>query len=140
MLSQTSSKGILKLLNKDFPKTNKFYKKVNRNSVKVSYLCTENISSLNKNKLHPNKVQEVPYNCRQKQNVDARGMQHEKRLLKVHSINTKKHPSKSIWAFQEMNGKSVNIMLMLIKNVNNSEIMSRSLNQRRYLMSNLFNI
>ena len=67
-------------------------------------------------------------------------MQHEKRLLKVHSINTKKHPSKSIWAFQEMNGKSVNIMLMLIKNVNNSEIMSRSLNQRRYLMSNLFNI
>ena len=50
-------------------------------------------------------------------------MQYEKRLLKVHSINTKKHPSESIWAFQEMNGKSVNIMLMLIKNVNNSEIM-----------------
>lgn len=66
-------------------------------------------------------------------------MQYEKRSLKVHSINTKKHPSESIWAFQEMNGKSVNIMLMLIKNVNNSEIMSRSLNQRRYLMSNLFN-
>ena len=48
------------------------HKIFNRNSVKVSYSYPENISQIisshNKNLLQPNKNQELPCNCRQKEN------------------------------------------------------------------------
>ena len=37
---------LLNLLNKHFPPSNQFHKIFNRNTVKVSYSCTENISSI----------------------------------------------------------------------------------------------
>ena len=66
------AKIFLKLLDKHFPKNNKLHKIFNRNSVKVSYSYTENISQIisshNKNLLQPIKNQELPCSCRHKEN------------------------------------------------------------------------
>ena len=78
-------KIFFKLLDEHFPKTNTLYKIFNRNSVKVSYICTENISQIisirNKNILQRNKNQEFPCNCRQKENCLMRGKCRMKKVL-----------------------------------------------------------
>ena len=44
-VSTNIAKRFLNLLNQYFPKQHKLYKIFNKNNVKVSYSCTENISS-----------------------------------------------------------------------------------------------
>ena len=60
-------KRFLKLSDKHFPKNSKLHKIFNRNSVKVNYSSTENISQIlsshNKKLLQPNKYQGLPCNC-----------------------------------------------------------------------------
>ena len=60
-------KSFLNLIKKHFPKTNKLHKFFNKNTVKISYSCMSNISSIisghNKNLLNPN-VTQYGCNCR----------------------------------------------------------------------------
>ena len=61
------AKTFLGLVDKHFPKNNKLHKIFNRNTVKVSYSCTENIIQIikgNNNKLiSPKNVEDLPCNC-----------------------------------------------------------------------------
>ena len=64
------AKRFLNLLDQHFPKSNKFHKIFNRNTVKISYSCTENIysiiSSHNKKLTKNNAPNTKPCNCRNK--------------------------------------------------------------------------
>ena len=64
-------KTFLQLLSKHFPKDHQMYKIFNKNTVKVSYSCMNNISSIlsthNKNILNP-KQTSFGCNCRNKDN------------------------------------------------------------------------
>ena len=80
------TKIFLKLLDKHFLKNIKLHKIFNRNSVKVSYSCTENnisqiISNHNKNTLQPIKNQELPCNFRQKENCPMQDKYRMKNIL-----------------------------------------------------------
>ena len=62
-------KTFLKLVKKHFPRNNSFHKIFNKNTIKISYSCMRNISSIiasrNKSMLHP-KAKEYGCNCRNK--------------------------------------------------------------------------
>ena len=64
------AKCFLKLLDHHFPKSNKLHKVFNRNTVKVTYSCTENISSIinshTKKLMKNNAANTKPCNCRTK--------------------------------------------------------------------------
>ena len=61
------AKTFLKLLDKHFPRNNKLHKIFNRNTVKVSYSCTENMEQIikghNKKVISPERTEELPCNC-----------------------------------------------------------------------------
>ena len=63
--------NFLKLIDKHFPRNSKFYKIFNRNTIKVSYSCMNNMSQIIK--LHNTKVTEEtvepvkPCNCQKKE-------------------------------------------------------------------------
>ena len=63
-------KTFLKLLKLHFPRNNSFHKIFNKNSIKISYSCMRNISSIiashNKSILRP-KAKEYGCNCRNKE-------------------------------------------------------------------------
>ena len=66
-VSTNVAKKFLDLLDKLFPKSAKLHKIFNRNNVKVSYCCTENIKSIlnshNKKVTTQNTVITPPCNC-----------------------------------------------------------------------------
>ena len=66
------AKSFLKLIDKHFPRSNKLHKIFNRNNIKVSYSCTENvdriIKSHNKKVSSPPLTEPPPCNCRVKTN------------------------------------------------------------------------
>ena len=79
-------KTFLKLIDKHFPKTNKFHKIFNRNNVKVSYSCLPNfaniIKSHNNRILSEEKTQDQPKcNCRQKDTCPLEGNCLDKELI-----------------------------------------------------------
>ena len=79
-------KTFLKLIDKHFPKTNKFHKIFNRNNVKVSYSCLPNfaniIKSHNNRILSEEKTQDQPKcNCRQKDTCPLEGHCLDKELI-----------------------------------------------------------
>ena len=79
-------KTFLKLIDKHFPKTNKFHKIFNRNNVKVSYSCLPNfanmIKSNNNRILSEEKTQDQPKcNCRQKDTCPLEGHCLDKELI-----------------------------------------------------------
>ena len=79
-------KAFLKLIDKHFPKTNKFHKIFNRNNVKVSYSCLPNfaniIKSHNNRILSEEKTQDQPKcNCRQKDTCPLEGHCLDKELI-----------------------------------------------------------
>ena len=79
-------KTFLKLIDKHFPKTNKFHKLFNRNNVKVSYSCLPNfanmIKSHNNRILSEEKTQDQPKcNCRQKDTCPLEGKFLDKELI-----------------------------------------------------------
>ena len=69
-------KTFLQLLSKHFPKDHQMHKIFNKNTIKVSYSCMNNISSIlsnhNKNILKP-KQTSFGYNCRDKDNFPLDG-------------------------------------------------------------------
>ena len=79
-------KTFLKLIDKHFPKTNKFHKIFNRNNVKVSYSCLPNfanmIKSNNNRILSEEKTQDQrKSNCRQKDTCPLEGHCLDKELI-----------------------------------------------------------
>ena len=79
-------KTFLKLIENNFPKTNKFHKIFNRNNVKVSYSCLPNfanmIKSHNNRILSEEKTQDQPKcNCRQKDTCPLEGHCLDKELI-----------------------------------------------------------
>ena len=79
-------KAFLKLIDKHFPKTNKFHKIFNRNNVKVSYSCLPNFANITK--LHNNRIlseektQDQPKcNCKQKDTCPLEGHCLDKELI-----------------------------------------------------------
>jgi hypothetical protein len=73
----TVAKTFLKLIDKHFTKANNLYKIFNRNNVKVSYSCTENVSSIinshNKKIMSIKSFDQLPCNCREKKNCPLQG-------------------------------------------------------------------
>ena len=85
-LKTESGRKFFNLFDRHFPKTHKYHKVFNRNNVKLSYSCTENmgmlIKKINKKKLEkvsenrpqlPNTPQLTNCNCRNKQNCPLNG-------------------------------------------------------------------
>ena len=92
------SKIFLKLLDKHFPKIKQLHEIFNRNSVKVSRSCTGNISQIissqNENIFQPNKNQEPPCNCRQKENCAMQGKCRRKNVLYKCTASTPTKPER----------------------------------------------
>ena len=69
-VSTNVAQALLRLIDKHFPKPNKLHKIFNRNTVKVSYSCTESmgriINSHNKTIICPLNRETLPCNCRNK--------------------------------------------------------------------------
>ena len=89
------AKRFLSIVNKNFPKTHKFYKFLNRNTLKVSYSCSPNISSIVS--AHNKKVlkgtpqnQEVRCNCRVKSNCPLDGKCLDKSV--IYKCHVKSNP------------------------------------------------
>ena len=93
-ISTNIGKHFLSLINKHFPRTNKLHKIFNRNNIKVSYSCTENIARIikshNKKLTTPKETNDLPCNCRNKKQLPPkRSLQIHKRHLQMHSQNAK---------------------------------------------------
>ena len=71
------TKSFLRLLDKHFPKSRSLYKIFNRNTIKVSYSCMNNVSQiikkLNKNVSNKKQKQTNPCNCRNKNECPLNG-------------------------------------------------------------------
>ena len=79
-------KTFLKLIDKHFPKTNKFHKTINKNNVKVSYSCLPNIANMTKS--HNNRIlsegttqDQCNCNCWQKDTCSLEGNCLDKELI-----------------------------------------------------------
>ena len=76
-VSTNVAKTFLRLIDKHFPRSHKLNKIFNRNTVKVSYSCTENMANIIKghnNKLTNTKVrQQLACNCRVKSDCPLNG-------------------------------------------------------------------
>ena len=76
-VSTNTAKRFLNLMDLHFPKQHRLYKIFNRNNVKVSYSCTENmfsfISSHNKKLLNSRTGNIKPFNCRKKDECPLNG-------------------------------------------------------------------
>ena len=76
-VSTSIAKRFLNLLDQHFPKQHRLYKIFNRNNVKVSYSCTENMSSFisshNKKILNSHTGNIKPCNCRKKDECSLNG-------------------------------------------------------------------
>ena len=70
-------KKFLQLIDLHFPPLNKFHKIFNRNNVKVSYCCTQNVGNIikshNKKLINSSNHHEQSCNCRKKKIVLWRG-------------------------------------------------------------------
>ena len=69
-VSTNVGKRFLQLLRQHFPPSNKLHKIVNKNTVKVSYCCTQNVASIikshNKKLINTSIKNTLPCNCRKK--------------------------------------------------------------------------
>ena len=76
-VSTNVGKRFLQLLHHHFPPSNKLHKIFNRNTVKVSYCCTQNIASIikshNKKLINTSIKNTLPCNCRKKHDCHLDG-------------------------------------------------------------------
>ena len=67
------AKTFLQLIGLHFPPSNKFHKIFNRNNVKVSYCCTQNVENIikshNKKLINSSNHHKQPCNCRKEKNI-----------------------------------------------------------------------
>ena len=71
------TKKFLQLIDLHFPPSNKFHQIFNRNNVKVSYCCTQNLGNIikshNKKLINSSNRHEHPCNCRKKEDCSLEG-------------------------------------------------------------------
>ena len=71
------AKKFLQLIDLHFPPSRKFHKIFNRNNVKISYYCTQNVGNIiesrNKKLINSNKHHAQPGNCRKKEDWPLEG-------------------------------------------------------------------
>ena len=84
-VSTSIAKTFLKLIDKHFPPANKLHKLFNRNNIKVSYSCTQNVDRIikNHNKILSSPLQEptIGCNCRVKADCPLQGNCREKSIV-----------------------------------------------------------
>ena len=98
-VSTNIAKRFLNLLDQHFPKQHRLYKIFNRNNVKVSYSCTENMSSFisshNKKLLNSRTGNIKPCNCRSKDDCPLNGQCHAQDIVYKCTILTSINPNKT---------------------------------------------
>lgn len=92
------AKNFLKLLDQHFPNTHKLHKIFNRNTIKVSYSCTENMSgfirSHNNKIINGSKNNIKPCNCRIKSECPLDGKCQIQNVVYKCTVETKVKPTK----------------------------------------------
>ena len=93
-------RGLMKLINKHFPKSNPLSKIINRNTVKISYRCSPNmgqiISSHNSKLLQGEKSsEERKCNCRKNAICPLGGKCLEKNVIYQATVTPKNNPTKA---------------------------------------------
>ena len=93
-----TTKHFLNLLHHHFSKFNKLHKIFNRNTVKVSYSCTENISSIissyKKKLIQNNAPNTKPCNCRTKSTCLLNGQCQSQDIIYKSTVSTAVNPDK----------------------------------------------
>ena len=95
-------KTFLKLIDKHFPRSSKLHKIFNRNTIKVSYCCTENMSMIIKKhnkKIINNKATPTtpPCNCRKKTECPLNGNCQQPSVIYQAMAKIKKQARKSLF-------------------------------------------
>ena len=79
------AKKLLQLIDLHFSPLNKFHKIFNRNNVKVSYCCTQNVGNIikshNKKLINSSNHHEQPCNCRKKEDCPLEGKCRTKNII-----------------------------------------------------------
>ena len=98
-VSMNTAKRFLNLLDLHFPKQHRLYKIFNRNNVKVSYSCTENMSSFisshNKKLLNSRTGNIKPFNCRKKDECPLSGQCLAQNIVYKCIASTSMNPDKT---------------------------------------------
>ena len=91
-------KKFLQLIDLHFPPLNKFHKISNRNNVKVSYCCTQNVGNIikshNKKLINSSNHHEQPCNCRKKEDCPLEGKCRTENIIYKCIASTSSHPDK----------------------------------------------
>ena len=92
------AKKFLQLIDLHFPPSNKFHKISNRNNVKVSYCCTQNVENIikshNKKLINSSNHHEQPCNCRKKEDCPLEGKCRTENIIYKCIASTSGHPDK----------------------------------------------
>ena len=92
------AKKLLQLIDLDFAPSNKFHKIVNRNNVKISYCCTQNVGNIikshNKKLINSSNHHEQPCNCRKKEDCPLEGKCRTENIIYKCIASTSGHPDK----------------------------------------------
>ena len=89
----------LQQLDLHFPPSDKFHKTFNRNNVKVSYCCTQNVKNIvnthNKKLINSSSHHVQPCNCRKKEDFSLEGKCRTKNIIYKCIVSTSGHPDKA---------------------------------------------
>ena len=92
------AKKFHQLIDLHFPPSNKFHKFFNRNNVKVSYCCTQNVENIskshNKKRVNLSDHHEQPCNCRKKEDCPLEGKCRTENIIYKCIVSTSGHPDK----------------------------------------------
>ena len=90
------AKKFLQLIDLHFPPSNKFHKIFNRNNVKVSYCCTQNVGNIikshNKKLVNSSNHHEQPCNCRKKEDCPFEGKCRTENIIYKCIVSTSGQP------------------------------------------------
>ena len=96
--STNVGKKFLQPIDLHFPPSNKFHKIFNRNNVKVSYCCTQNVGNIikshNKKLINSSNHHEQPCNCRKKEDCPLEGKCRTENIIYKCIASTSGHPDK----------------------------------------------
>ena len=92
------AKKFLQLIDLQFPASNKFHKIFNRNNVKESYCCPQNVGNIikshNKKVINSSNHHEQPCNCRKKEHCPLEGKCRSENIIYKCIVSTSGHPDK----------------------------------------------
>ena len=92
------AKKFLQMVDLHFPPSNKFHKIFNRNNVKVSYCCTQNVGNIikshNKKLINSNNHHAQPCNCRKEEDCPLEGKCRTENIIYKCVVSTPGHSDK----------------------------------------------